>query len=94
MKNRTAAVIITIVAVFLCVCPGLAAICFGSASLVDSIFGFGYFASDLNTYLWYIFGGICGGILLIVVAAIVSFFVLRNKKVTPPSTNEPIPPAI
>lgn len=96
MSNRTAAVIITIVAVLLCACPGLAALCWGLASFADYAGGFGIFATSQNTYLWYIFGGVCGGIFLIAIAAIVSFFVLRKKKETPlpPSPDEPIPPAI
>jgi len=96
MSNRTAAVIITIVSVILCGCPGLAGLCWGLASVVDYAGGFGIFATDQNTYLSYIFGGICGGIVLIVIAAVVSFLVLRQKKVTPPppNPNEPLPPAI
>ncbi|MFZ0535154.1 MAG: hypothetical protein WAM09_18465 [Anaerolineales bacterium] len=95
MSNRTAGVIITIVAVLLCGCPGLAALCWGLASFVDYAAGFGIFASDQNTYLGYIFGGVCGGIILIVIAAVVSFLVLRKKKETPPpSPDEPLPPAI
>ena len=95
MSNRTAAVIITIVAVILCACPGLAALCWGLASFVDYAGGFGIFASNQNTYLYYIFGGVCGGIVLIIIAAVVSFLVLRTKKGTPPpSPDEPLPPAM
>jgi len=62
---------------------------------VDSILGFGLFASDQTTYLWLIFGGFCGGLLLIAVAIITIFFALRKKKKEiPPSSNEPIPPTI
>lgn len=94
MTNRPAAIIITIVAVFLCACPGLAGLCWGLASFIDYAGGFGVFATDQNTYLGYIFGGICGGIVLIAIAAIVSFFVLRKKKETPSIPDEPIPPAL
>lgn len=99
MANRTAAVIITVIAVLICGCPGLAAFCFGLSSLVDYAGGFGIFASDQNTYLSLIFGGLCVGIILIIIAALVSFFALRQKKATPPSQppsapEEPIPPAI
>ncbi|OGO61061.1 MAG: hypothetical protein A2032_04250 [Chloroflexi bacterium RBG_19FT_COMBO_49_13] len=95
MNNRTAAIIITIVAVFLCACPGLAALFWGSASLLDYAAGFGIFATDQNTYLAYIFGGLCGGIVLILIAAVVIFFVLRKKKEPlPPSSDEPLPPPI
>lgn len=94
MNNRTAAVIITIIAVFLCGCPGLIGLCWGSAFLIDYAAGFGFFASDPNTYLGYILGGLCGGFVLIAITVIVSFFVLRKKKGIPPTPNEPIPPTI
>jgi hypothetical protein len=103
MENRTAAVIITIVAVFICICPGLAALCLGLASALDYATGFGIFASDQNTYLSLIFGGICAGAFLIIVAIVIIYLVLRQKKTTtlppslpppPPSMNEPLPPTI
>ena len=55
MQNRTAAVIITIIAILLCGCPGLAVLCFGLSSLADYAAGFGIFASDQNTYIWFNF---------------------------------------
>jgi hypothetical protein len=102
MENRTAAWIITVVAVFICICPGLAALCLGLASALDYAAGFGIFASDQNTYLSLIFGGICVGAFLIIVAAVIIYLVLRQKKInplpppppTPPSMNEPLPPTI
>jgi hypothetical protein len=104
MQNRTAAVIITIVAILLCGCPGLAALCLGLSSLGDYAAGFGIFASDQNTYLGLIFGGLCFGIVLILITVLVSFFVLRKKKETlpivseepipPPPPDEPLPPTI
>lgn len=99
MANRTAAVIITIIAVFICGFPGLAAFCVGLFSMLDYAAGFGIFASDQRTYLSLIFGGLCVGIILILIAALVSFFVLRQKKETPPppppsTPEEPLPPTI
>jgi hypothetical protein len=102
MENRTAAVIITVFAVIICVCPGLAALCLGLASAVDYAAGYGIFASDQRTYLSLIFGGACVGIFLIVIAAIIIYLVLRQKKSTqppppppaPPAANEPLPPTI
>ncbi|HSB65167.1 MAG TPA: hypothetical protein VLD65_01235, partial [Anaerolineales bacterium] len=84
MENRTAAVIITIIAVIICLCPGIAALCLGLASALDYAAGFGIFATDQNTYLSLIFGGACVGIFLIVVAAVIIFLVLRQKKASPP----------
>jgi hypothetical protein len=97
MKDRTLAVIITIVAVILCGCPGLAFLCFGVTDFID------HYA--LNSYFYGIYGqnaanfwgvmGICGGIIFIVIAIVVSILVLRKKNsTTPPPPNEPIPPTI
>jgi hypothetical protein len=94
MKNRTTAIIITIVAVLLCLCPGLGFLCFGVTDLIDSnIFDSYYYGLSDS---WGI-GGFCAGILFIIIAAVVIFLVLRKKKETPlppPPTDEPIPPAI
>jgi fructose-specific phosphotransferase system IIC component len=95
MNNRTAAIIITILVVLLCGCPGLAALCLGVLSLADFAGGFGFFATDQNTYYSYIFGGLCSGIVLIVITVVICYLVLRKKKETlPPSSDEPIPPTV
>jgi phosphotransferase system glucose/maltose/N-acetylglucosamine-specific IIC component len=95
MNNRTAAIIITILVVLLCGCPGLAALCLGVSSLADYAGGFGLFATDQNTYYGYIFGGGCSGIVLIAITVVICYLVLRKKKETlPPSTDEPIPPTV
>ncbi len=97
MNNRTAAVIITILVVFLCGCPGLAFLCFG---LSGFLFINNY---DFQTYVFgtvnnaipitWGFTGICIGIIFILFAVIVSFFLLRKKKETPlTSITEPLPP--
>jgi len=96
MSNRTTAVIITIVAVLLCGCPGLAFLCFGVTDFID------YYA--LNSYIYGITDktasdiwgvvGLCAGLLFIVLTIVVSVLVLRRKKETPPVTHEPIPPAV
>ena len=98
MENRTAAVIITVVAVILCGCPGLAGLCWGLASFLDFAVGGGIIASTNNAYYWNIFAGFCGGIVFIAITVIVAFFVLRRKKVTSPlpsiPPDEPLPPAL
>jgi phosphotransferase system glucose/maltose/N-acetylglucosamine-specific IIC component len=96
MSNRTAAVIITIVAILFCGCPGLAFLCFGVTNFID------YYG--LNSYIYGftdktasdIWGaaGICGGIIFLVIAVVVSVLVLRRKRETPPSPQEPLPPAV
>jgi hypothetical protein len=66
----------------------------GLSSLADYAVGSGIFASDQNTYLGYIFGGLCSGIFLIAIAVVISFLVLRKKKETTPSAlGEPLPPS-
>jgi hypothetical protein len=93
MQNRTAAVIITIIAILLCGCPGLAAFCFGLSTLADYAAGFGIFASDQNTYIVLIISGLCAGIVMILITVLVSFLVLRRKKETLPIVpDEPLPP--
>jgi hypothetical protein len=100
MENRTAAVIITIVVVLLCACPGLLFLCNGLLALVEiitnyqvQIVGYGY-----NAPYW-LTGSICVGLLGILIAAVVAYLVLRQKKATPPpppppAPDEPLPPTI
>ncbi|MFZ2098582.1 MAG: hypothetical protein WAV05_18270 [Anaerolineales bacterium] len=97
MKDRSLAVIITIIAVILCGCPGLAFLCFGVTDFIDHYALNSYFYgiySQTAANLWGIVG-ICSGILFIVIAIVVSILVLRKKNgTTPPSPNEPIPPTL
>jgi hypothetical protein len=50
MDDQARKVFISIVAVLLFLFPGIGLICFGLVSLVDSVLGFRFFASDLSTY--------------------------------------------
>jgi hypothetical protein len=94
MANRTTGIIITIVAVILCGCPGLAGLCWGIVSLVDWAGGLGITGiGDQNGFIGSILGGICGGIIFIAIAAVVAYFMLRKKKEDTTITNEPLPPA-
>ncbi len=96
MTNRTAAVIITILAILFCGCPGLAFLCFGVTDFVD------YYA--LNSYIYGITNqnstittgvlGICGGVLFIAIAVVVSILVLRQRRVPPTNPSEPVPPTM
>jgi phosphotransferase system glucose/maltose/N-acetylglucosamine-specific IIC component len=95
MSNRTTAIIITILAVLLCGCPGIAFLCFGVTDFID------YYA--LNSYIYGITDktasdiwgviGLCAGMLFIVITIVVAIVVLRKKKENLPTTDEPIPPA-
>jgi hypothetical protein len=104
MENRTAAVIITIVVVFLCACPGLLFLCNGLFALIEiitnynvQIIGYGY-----NAPYWLV-ASLCIGLLGIIIAIIVAILVLRRPKMPPqrppsptppPPPEEPLPPAI
>ena len=100
MTDRSRAILVTVLAVLLFLFPGIALICFGLVSVVDSVLGFNFFANDLNTYLWFIIGGLCGGFFLILLSVIVIIFAFRKKKVDlvppvqpmPAATAEPTPP--
>ena len=109
MNNRTTAIILTILVVLCCGCPGLTALCGGMISLADYAGGLGITGLDQNGFLSSIFGGLCGGILLIAIVVLVAYFLLRKKKdtpapsldtppappeVPPTSPDEPLPPAI
>jgi ABC-type Fe3+ transport system permease subunit len=103
MKNRTAAIIITILVILCCGCPGLTSLCWGLLSFVDiansnwDITGIG----DQNGLLASIFGGVCGGVFLIALVVLIAYFLLRKKKVDttsveplpPTSADEPLPPS-
>lgn len=100
MQNRTAAVIITLVVILLCACPGFAFLCNGLLALLEiitnyqvQIVGYGY-----NAPYW-VAASFCIGLLGIIVSVIVAVFVLRQKKTTPPpppppAADEPLPPTI
>lgn len=96
MQNRTAAVIITILAALFLACPGLGALCFGFVSLIDFAAGSQVLAHDNNTYVGIITGSFCGGFLLLVIAVVIAVLVLRRKKqpLPPASPEEPLPPPL
>jgi hypothetical protein len=101
MKNRTTAIILTVVSVLLCGCPGIGACIFGVLVVTGMPF-----TTTLNGYsstqplpIWYGIGGLCGAVILVVIPVVVGVLTLRKKKnagdapveVLPP--NEPLPPA-
>ena len=83
MQNRTGGVIATIVAVLLCGCPGLFALCFGaiaaSASFIpgSEIDMFG--SKDPQSALVSGVGALCLGLIFVLVPIAVGFFTLRKK---------------
>ncbi len=100
MDRRTTGIVATIVAVLLCGCPGLVSLCFGAMfALVGGIPGadidvFG--SSDPGNAVGLGIGGICLGIIFIIIPVVVGFLMLRNKPaaIPPAGPSEPLPPAI
>ncbi len=98
MDKRTTGIVATIVAVLLCGCPGLFALCSGAitafagavpGSNID-IFG----SSDPQTALLTGVGVLCLGVILIAIPVVVGIVTLRNRpapaaSVNPPSSQEP-----
>jgi uncharacterized membrane protein len=83
MQNRNAGVIATIIAVLLCGCPGLILACFGAIFALVSfmpgadidIFG----SSDPTAARMGGIGGLCLGVVFIVLTAVVAYITLRRK---------------
>jgi hypothetical protein len=94
--NKTTAIIITVVTVLCCGCPGLGAICLGGLSAMGSQMP-EVLAQSNATAENAILGGlfyICGGLFMLVipvVAGIVSFRMVKPEETIVPG--EPIPPA-
>lgn len=105
MDKRTTGIVATIVAVVLCGCPGLFALCLGAltglAGVIPGanidIFG----SQDPQTALFTGIGILCLGLIFIAIPIIVGFVTLRNRPapaeaVNPPAPQEPgepLPPA-
>jgi hypothetical protein len=100
MENRQTAMIVTIVAVVICGCPGLLSLCMGAMFAVISqipnadidVFG----SSDPGTALGAGIGMVCAGVLFVAIPAAIGFFTLRKKPAAAgfANPNEPLPPAI
>jgi hypothetical protein len=106
MDKKTTGIIATVAAALLCGCPGLASLCFGAFFAVISqipgaeidVFG----SNNPADALTYGIGGVCVGIVFIIIPIVVGFLMLRKKPeaapvpppppVSPP--DEPVPPAI
>jgi hypothetical protein len=100
MDKKTTGIIATVAAALLCGCPGLASLCFGAFfALASQIPGaeidmFG--SKDPAQALNYGIGGVCVGIVFIIIPIVVGFLMLRKKPETAPfpPPDEPVPPAI
>jgi hypothetical protein len=103
MDKRTTGIIVTLVAVLLCGCPGLFALCFGSLSAVVSFvpgadINIGG-SSDPAAALTMGLVALCLGLLFVAIPVVVGFLTLRNRPsaatTTPPyqGPGDPLPPA-
>ncbi len=99
MDKRTQGIVLTIVSVLLCGCPGLGLCLFGALTA----FGLMPYTYDLNgqtgsgtmpAYFGYI--GLCVALLLIAIPIVVAILTLRKKPAPAPmgGPSEPIPPAL
>lgn len=97
MENRTAAIIITIFAILLCGCPGLAFAFLGALDFID-YYGFRsliFGTTDQTAVNVWGSLGICAGIVFVAIAVVVSVLVLRRKREMPPTNpQEPLPPPV
>jgi Na+/melibiose symporter-like transporter len=99
MDKRTTGIIVTLVTVFLCGCPGLCGLCMGAMFALVSfvpnaqidIFG----SHEPRASLTFGVVALLIGVVLLAIPAVAAFVTLRKKKsTTPANLNEPIPPAI
>ena len=83
MDKKVTAIIITVVAILLCACPGLFGLFMGGMfALVSFIPGadidvFG--STDPQSALNFGIGGLCAGFVLVLIAAVVIFIAWRRK---------------
>ena len=83
MNKKTVAIIVTIVALLFCGCPGLGTLLWGAISAIVSFIPNADIdmmgSSDPQTALYAGIGGVCGGLIFILIAAVAIFLVWRRK---------------
>jgi hypothetical protein len=94
MDKKTVGIVLTVISVLLCGCPGLFFCLFG----VGVLTGIGTWTTNDQVGSIpsnYGLPILCVGALFIIIPFIVGFFLLRKKKEPlTPSTGEPTPPAV
>jgi hypothetical protein len=101
MNNKTGGIIATIIAVFLCGCPGLCLFLLGAVAATGRLpytstfpytsdFGNPY-SQHVPAYLGIL--GLCLALISIAIPVVVGIVTLRNKPEKPAASNEPVPPA-
>ena len=86
MDKRVVAIIVTVAAVLLCACPGLFGLFMGGMFAVISfvpgadidVFG----STDPQSALNFGIGGLCGGAVLVLIAAVAIFVAWRRQRNT------------
>jgi hypothetical protein len=97
MDKKTVAIIVTVAAILLCGCPGLFSLLLGGMfALISFIPGanidvFG--SNDPRSALNFGIGGLCVGVVFVLIAAAAIFFAWRRKSGTTPGANT-FPPTV
>ena len=97
MDKKTVAIIVTVAAILLCGCPGLFSLLLGGMfALISFIPGanidvFG--GNDPRSALNFGIGGLCVGVVFVLIAAAAIFFAWRRKSGTTPGANT-FPPTV
>jgi hypothetical protein len=97
MDKKTVAIIVTVAAIQLCGCPGLFSLLLGGMfALISFIPGanidvFG--SNDPRSALNFGIGGLCVGVVFVLIAAAAIFFAWRRKSGTTPGANT-FPPTV
>jgi hypothetical protein len=97
MDKKTVAIIVTVAAILLCGCPGLFSLLLGGMfALISFIPGanidvFG--SSDPRSALNFGIGGLCVGVVFVLIAAAAIFFAWRRKSDTTSGANT-FPPTV
>ena len=98
MDKKTIAIIVTVAAIVLCGCPGLFSLLLGGMfALMSFIPGANIDvlgSSDPRSALNFGIGGLCVGMVFVLIAAVAIFFAWRRKSDTAPNPTDSIPPAI
>ena len=98
MEKRTVGIVATVIAVLLCGCPGLLALCWGGIAAIVSFVPNANInmggSSDPKVALMTGLATCCGGIIFIAIPIAVGFFTLRKKAAEPlaPVDDQPSSP--
>ena len=97
MDKKTVAIIVTVAAILLCGCPGLFSLLLGGMfALISFIPGANidvFVSNDPRSALNFGIGGLCVGVVFVLIAAAAIFFAWRRKSGTTPGANT-FPPTV